>query len=74
MFVRVIIKAQEVINLTFSELKKILKKNGCYFLRNGTSHEIWYSPITKQQFPVGRHDSQEVRTGTYNKIKKEAGI
>lgn len=38
-----------------SELRKLLKKYGCYFDRDGGNHEIWYSPITKKQFPVPRH-------------------
>ncbi|MCM1054088.1 MAG: type II toxin-antitoxin system HicA family toxin [Bacteroides sp.] len=60
--------------MTYSELKKLLKKNGCYFLREGGNHDIWYSPITNSQFPVGRHDSQEVRRGTFQAIKKQSGI
>lgn len=60
--------------MTYSELKKLLKKNGCYFLREGGNHDIWYSPITNRQFPVGRHESQEVRRGTFQTIKKQAGI
>lgn len=38
--------------MTYSELKKLLKKNGCYFLREGGNHDIWYSPITNRQFPA----------------------
>lgn len=60
--------------MTYSELKKLLKKNGCYFLREGGNHDIWYSPITNRQFPVGRHESQEVKRGTFQTIKKQAGI
>lgn len=57
-----------------SELIKLLKKNGCYLYRNGKRHDIWYSPITGKQFPVPRHLSQDVPTGTCNSIKKDAGI
>ena len=28
------------------ELIKILKKNKCYILRNGSRHDIWYSKNT----------------------------
>lgn len=57
-----------------SELKKLLKKHGCTLLREGENHEIWYSPITKQQFAVPRHNSKELPTGTEKTIKKQSGI
>jgi predicted RNA binding protein YcfA (HicA-like mRNA interferase family) len=58
----------------YSELKRLLKKNGCYFLHEGGNHEIWFSPVTKQPFSVGRHNKEEVSKGTLNAIKKQAGI
>lgn len=57
-----------------SELKLLLRTNGCFLVRQGTSHEIWESPVTGERFPVPRHDSQEIRTGTLENIKKQAGI
>lgn len=56
-----------------SALIKELKKAGCYFIRDGGNHGIWYSPITGKKFPVWHHN-KEIPTGTLNKIKKEAGI
>lgn len=60
--------------MTYSELKRQLKKSGCYLLREGGNHEIWYSPITNKQFPVGRHNTEEVRRGTLQTIKEQAGL
>lgn len=60
--------------MTYSELKRFLKKNGCYFIREGGNHEIWYSPITQTQFPVGRHNTEEVRKRTLQAIKIQSGI
>ena len=60
--------------LRFSELKKKLRKSGCYKIREGGNHEIWYSPKTETAFSVGRHDGQEIATGTANKILKDAGL
>lgn len=57
-----------------SELVRLLTKAGCYVLRQGANHEIWYSPITNQTFPVPRHGSQEMKDGTLRSIKKMAGI
>ena len=55
------------------ELLKLLKKNDCSVLRNGSRHDIWYSNITGKQFSVPRHEA-EIPTGTLNNILKEAGI
>ncbi|MCC8169052.1 MAG: type II toxin-antitoxin system HicA family toxin [Oscillospiraceae bacterium] len=60
--------------MKYSELKRLLKKNGCSFLCEGNRHEIWYSPKTDAEFPVGRHNSQEVMPGTLKAILKQAGI
>ncbi|MCI8283957.1 MAG: type II toxin-antitoxin system HicA family toxin [Firmicutes bacterium] len=56
-----------------TELLKILKKNGCYLVRHGSNHDIWFSPITTKQFAVPRHKS-EIKTGTLKNIFKDAGI
>lgn len=55
------------------ELIKLLRKNKCYILRSGSRHDIWYSEITKRQFPVPRHKT-EIAIGTLNSILKEAGL
>jgi hypothetical protein len=35
------------------ELKKVLRENGCRFVRKGRGdHEIWFSPITGIHFTV----------------------
>lgn len=60
--------------MKYSELKKILKKYGCFFDHSGGRHEIWYSPITKKNFPIGRHRTEEVAEGTLKMILRQAGI
>ena len=57
-----------------SELKKQLRKAGCYQVGEYDGHERWYSPLTGKTFPVPRHDSKEIATGTANKILKDAGL
>jgi predicted RNA binding protein YcfA (HicA-like mRNA interferase family) len=53
-------------------LRDLLHKAGCTLVRQGKgSHEIWYSPITKRNFPVpvgipSRH--------TANAILRQAGL
>ena len=60
--------------MRYSELKKLLKKNGCYIVREGANHKIWVSAKTNRHFTVGRHNNQEVATGTLKSIKKDSGL
>jgi predicted RNA binding protein YcfA (HicA-like mRNA interferase family) len=57
-----------------SQLRKQLEQAGCYMVRHGGCHDMYYSPITKQKFPVSRHMSDELPKGTASDIKKKAGI
>lgn len=38
--------------MKYSEIKRKLKRAGCYCKREGANHEIWYSPATDRMFPV----------------------
>jgi len=60
--------------VTYSELEKLLRRNGCRIDRPGANHDIWYSPITGKRFPVSRHKTQEVPKGTLANIKRDAGL
>ncbi len=57
-----------------SELMRILSKHGCYFLRHGGRHDIWYSPITGEKLQIDRHAGKEIAVGTADNILKKAGI
>lgn len=59
--------------MKIQELVKLLKKNKCYILRNGSRHDIWYSETTQKQFSIPRHKA-EIPTGTLNHILKDAGL
>lgn len=60
--------------MKYSELKKLLKENGCCLLMEGKRHEIWKSKITGEEFPVGRHNTEDVPKGTLSSILKSAGL
>ncbi len=60
--------------MRYSELEKDLRKAGCYLVRPGASHDIWYSPITGKKFTFPRHGSKEVPTGTCEAIRRDAGL
>lgn len=61
----------EVSDMKISEMKKLLRKHDCYYVRELTNHEEWYSPITKRSFLIPRHNSQELKTGLENAIRKQ---
>jgi mRNA interferase HicA len=58
----------------YSELERLLRKAGCTVYREGSNHTLWYSPITGEKFPVGRHSKEEVPIGTLRNIMKAAGL
>jgi predicted RNA binding protein YcfA (HicA-like mRNA interferase family) len=54
------------------DVKKILSKYGCYFVRHGKGdHDIWESPISGNRFPV---DHAIKSRHTANGILKNAGL
>jgi predicted RNA binding protein YcfA (HicA-like mRNA interferase family) len=54
------------------KVRQILSKNGCYFVRHGKGdHDIWYSPVTGQNFTV---DGEIRIRHVANGIMKQAGI
>lgn len=57
-----------------SELKKLLKKQGCYLVGQYNGHEKWYSPLTEKCFPIPRHDSKDIKPKTAENILKAAGL
>lgn len=59
--------------MKFSELYKILEKDGWQIERT-KKHHIYTHSIKQGKIPVGKHSSEEVRTGTLNAILKLAGL
>lgn len=54
------------------QLKKILRENGCQYVRPGKGdHEIWYSPVSGLHFTV---DSKILSRHTANETLKQAGL
>jgi len=60
--------------MTFGEFKRGLSKDGCRFHHQGGRHEMWENPKTGAIFPVGRHNSKEIKKGTAEAIRKAAGL
>ncbi len=56
----------------YRDLVGILEANGCYLVRKGkSSHEIWYSPVSKQNVSVPRSTKSR---HTANDVLKKAGL
>lgn len=56
----------------YRELVRILQANGCHLVRQGKgSHEIWYSPISRQHLTVPRSTKSR---HTANDVLKKAGL
>jgi len=54
------------------DVKKILKANGCSFVRNANgSHQLWQSPINDCRFVVQKNLKSRKSA---NNILKQAGI
>ena len=66
-------KIKGVCIIKVSELVKILRENGCRFIKHGGEHDEWASP-TGKKFRIPRHPSKEIPKGTLNKILKDAGL
>ena len=59
------------VDMTASELKRWLKKQGCTFTE-GKKHT--FAHLGEKITEIPRHPSAEVKTGTYNQILKDLGL
>jgi hypothetical protein len=54
------------------KVRAVLRANNCSFVRRGKGdHDIWFSPLTKRNFPV---DSVIKSRHIANTIMKQSGI
>ena len=60
--------------MKWSELRRIAEKRGWYLYRNGSKHDIYRHPDKDDLIIIGRHDKEEIRKGTFNKLKKQIGF
>ncbi|MBR5956962.1 MAG: type II toxin-antitoxin system HicA family toxin [Salinivirgaceae bacterium] len=60
--------------MKWSELRRIAERSGWYLLRNGRKHDIYAHPDKDFIIEIGRHDKEEIKTGTFSKLKKQIGF
>lgn len=59
--------------MKFSELYRLLERNGWYIERTA-KHHVYVHPTKPGMIPVGKHAAHEVPKGTLNSILKLASL
>lgn len=54
------------------DLIRHLEKQGCFFLREGSNHTVFFNPITRQTSTIPRH--KEVNDFLAKKICKDLSV
>jgi len=60
--------------MTWGELERLIRKAGWKLYSHGSRHDLYVHPTIPKIIQIGRHKSQEVATGTANKILKDAEL
>lgn len=59
--------------MRYSELEKLIKQAGCYILKEGANHSIWYSPITQKNSRWDGTGRKKFRREPLNQSKRRRG-
>ena len=57
--------------MKWSEIRRIAEDNGWYLFSRGANHDIYRHNGRSDIVVISRHGSEEIKTGTYNKLKKQ---
>ncbi|GHU41427.1 hypothetical protein FACS1894111_03710 [Clostridia bacterium] len=60
--------------MTVSELVRYLKKQGVKFKEHGKRHDVYVNSHNGAETQIPRHQSQEIKKGTAERIMKNLGI
>lgn len=60
--------------MRWSELRRIAEEYGWRLYRNGSNHDIYAHPEKGYRIQISRHGKEEVKYGTFNKLKKQIGF
>ena len=60
--------------MKWSELRKLAEQNGWQLVRHGANHDVYKHPEKTHKLEIPRHQSQEVKTGLFYKLKKQIGF
>ena len=57
-----------------SELKRLVKKQGCRLDSHGGEHDVWVNKKTGKKSRIPRHDAHEIGKGLAQQILKDLGL
>ena len=60
--------------MKYSELLRLLKRNGWFEVRQSGGHVIMQHPQNEQQLTVPNHGSKEIGKGLQQKIMKQTSL
>ena len=62
--------------MKWNELRKIAEAKGWRLYRNGGNHDIYCHPDKPKDevIYIGRHGKEEIKNGTFQKLKKQIGF
>ncbi len=60
--------------MKWNELRRIAEANGWKLHRSGAKHDIYSHHEKNFKIQIGRHGSEEIRNGTFAKLKKQIGF
>jgi predicted RNA binding protein YcfA (HicA-like mRNA interferase family) len=60
--------------MTVAEFIRYLQKQGIRLKEHGSRHDVYWNPKTGAQVQILRHWSQEIKTGTKERILKDLGL
>ena len=60
--------------MTVGEMIRKLKSEGVVFKKHGKKHDIYYNPKTGSEAQIPRHQTEELKKGTAEKILKDLGL
>ena len=60
--------------MTIAEFIRSIKKQGIKLKSHGSRHDVYWNPGTGQCAQIPRHQTQDIKKGTMEKILKDLGI
>ena len=60
--------------MTVAEFVRYLRKHGIKLKEHGSKHDVYWNPANGAEAQIPRHQSQEIKTGTKERILKDLGL
>ena len=60
--------------MTIAEFIRSIQKRGIRFKAHGSRHDVYWNPKTGACAQIPRHQSQDIKKGTMEKILKDLGL